>query len=159
MRIKPNISTRMKIHHAFAGLFVLVAASSAATSPTFINPADIVERRDEFDGMQVPLGGILFGEGEGLCLLDQRASLDGGIPRARIAIAGRASRVLIEGLNRGDPDRPMRDPDPAHHAGRFVFVEGTFRARRRSTEPAPAPRCSEWEIEPTTIRFPAPRSM
>jgi hypothetical protein len=150
----------MRIRHILAGLFGLVAASAPATAPTHAAPADIVERRDQFDGQPVTLGGVLARDGHGACLLDERASLDGGIPRARIAIVpGPGYRFTIEAPSATEPDRPMRDQNAANAAGRFVFVEGIFRAHARAGAAAIGGRCSDWEIEARVISFPAPRGL
>ena len=151
----------MKTHHLLAGLFGLIAVSAPATPPTYVAPADIVERRDQFDGQTITLGGVLARDGEGACLLDERASLDGGIPRARIAIVpGPGYRFTIEALSPSEPDRPMRDQNAANMAGHFVFVEGIFRVHASpGAAAARSGRCSEWEIEANVIRYPAPRSL
>jgi hypothetical protein len=151
----------MKIRHVLAALFALIAASAPATAPTYAAPTDIVERRDQFDGQTVTLGGVLARDGDGACLLDERASLDGGISRARIAIVpGPGYRFTIVAPFATEPDRPMRDQNAANAAGRFVFVEGIFRAHASpGTTAARSGRCSDWEIEANVIRYPAPRSL
>jgi hypothetical protein len=150
----------MRTHHLLAGLFGLIAASAPATSPTYVAPADIVERRAQFDGQTIIIAGVLARDADGACLLDERASLDGGIPRARIAIVPAPGyRFTIESAYATEPDRPMRDQNAANSAGHFVFVQGVFRAHARAGAAAAGGRCSDWEIKARLIRFPAPRGL
>jgi hypothetical protein len=110
-----------------------LASGALATSPTYLQPSDVLARLSQFDGGFVAVGGRLQIDSAARCL-----TVGEGIWAGRFAV----HPVEAIGI------REHR----AHLAGRFVIVEGTLRVSPPTEAANNTPSCSNARIEGVAIR-------